>query len=599
MSLGCSPVTACPPAAGSQEDRILAESNSEPSVALERGQKTLQVVASQEESQKSADPSLQDMNLQRIWGRVLEEIAEANLSDGGIPRLEASAQEIRTWMQKDQSVLKKIHVLHLDHLNLTCIPEEIGLFTHLQRLALGDNLLEVLPPDVFGRLGALQELSLNGNRLGALSQGVFNGLVQLQGLYLANNLLETLPAGVFQGLGQLQRLYLTANRIRILRRQMFNGLDSLRWLCLAHNRIKELPHNVFGGLGKLQGLALQHNRLESLSPGIFEELSHLQGLELHHNALKSLPYGVFNGLTRLQAVALEGNPMKGLYPRINHDMSKKMLQKLYWGLGKENKWRECIDGAFHQLGKFVFDQGLHGGTVEPGFIGSMEEAFTFVERFLGEKIDANWYLTLQRHTCAHFNGDPTAFLMGQEKVGVFRDDDDPTQCVLENQYYVSPRAKAEFEAEDARLKREFGPTYGLGEMVHVDSRQLTVQLIYKVMGREQVLRIFNKYLTRFYVEVESADNPDAKLMAIAKLQQKLEWLHPLRDGTARTSTALMNKFLTDYGFHPAILEWPHVSSSYTLAQWKEYLQNGLVKWEQEYTRSDSGFIPGNHPCTRV
>lgn len=272
------------------------------------------------------------------------------------------------------------------------------------------------------------------------------------------------------------------------------------------------------------------------------------------------------------------------YPEINQNMSREALLKLYWGLGRENKWRECIDGRYHHLGREVFDRGLHAGTVEPGFVASMEGAFGFVEQALNRKIDANWYLNLHRHTCAHFNGDPSAFLMGQEKVGVFRNSDDPIHCTLGNHYAVSRSAKAEFEALDRQIAAEFGPAYGLGEMVYTDAFSETVRLNYKVMDRHQILRIFNKFLNEFYAEVEGAVTADGKLTAIARLHQRLEWLHPVKDGTARTSTALMNKLLTDYGFHPAILEYPHVSSSYTLQRWKEYLNTGLVAWERERSR---------------
>ncbi len=276
------------------------------------------------------------------------------------------------------------------------------------------------------------------------------------------------------------------------------------------------------------------------------------------------------------------------YPQINENMSKEALQKIYWGLGRDNKWMECIDGRYHHLGKYVFDRGTHQGTVEPGFIASMEETFGFVHNFINSKIDADWYLLLHKHTCAHFNGDPTAFLMGQEKVGVFRTSDDYINCTLAGVYAVTPEARAEFQALDQALKREFGESYGLGEMVYTDASQTATRLNYKAMSRDQVRRIFNKFLFEFYQEVESATTPDQRLLAIARLHQRLEWLHPVRDGTARTSTALMNKFLTDYGFHPAILEYPHVSSSYGLAQWKQYLQNGLLKWEEQRARFNPG-----------
>jgi hypothetical protein len=275
------------------------------------------------------------------------------------------------------------------------------------------------------------------------------------------------------------------------------------------------------------------------------------------------------------------------YPIINEDISKETLQKIYWGLGKENKWRECIDARYHNLGKYVFDRGTHAGTVEPGFVGSMEKSFEFIHYFVNSEINADWYLLLHKQTCAHFNGDPTAFLMGQEKVGVFRGSDDHIRCGLTDVYALTSEGRAEFEALDRALKTEFGDSYGLGEMSHTNPCQTTTILNYKTMSREQIRRIFNKFLTEFYHEVKQATTADQKLWAIAKLHQRLEWLHPVRDGTARTSTALLNKFLTDYGFHPALLEYPHVSTSYGLAQWKQYLQNGLIKWEQEHARLNS------------
>jgi Leucine-rich repeat (LRR) protein len=518
-----------------------------------------------------------ETGLQMICGRVHDNILEA--SSQGISGQDVPAEQISSWIRENPAVLKGITELFLRSSQLRGVPGNIGVFSNLRRLALNDNLLESLPPGTFDRLDQLVELDLSGNQLETLSSNAFRGLIHLEGLYLANNRLKRLSPGVFEGVSQLQRLYLTHNRLKTLSPQIFHGLDNLRWLCLAHNRIRALSPGAFGKLPALRGLALQNNRLETLSKGAFEGLTGLRGLELQNNQLKALGSGVFDGLAHLCGVSLQGNPLRALYPRINHDLSTGMLQKLYWGLG-EDKWRECIDGMYHSLGKFVFDEGLHGSTVEPGFISSMETAFAFIGQFPGKKIDADWYLHLHRHTCAHFDGDSDVCLMGQEKVGVFRNSDDPICCTFQGPCSLLFQAKGEFEARNAALQKEFGSTYGLGEMVYT-ARQ-SVLLVYRRMSRKQVRRIFNWYLNRFYAEVERADNPDARLMAIARWHQRVEWLHPVKDGATRTNVALMNKLLTDYGFHPALLECPHVPSSYSLAQWKEYLQNGLVQWEKYY-----------------
>jgi hypothetical protein len=263
-------------------------------------------------------------------------------------------------------------------------------------------------------------------------------------------------------------------------------------------------------------------------------------------------------------------------PKVNFTASQSELANTYFGLG-EQKWRECIDGLHHDKGKFVYDKGLHGGTIEPGYIASMEDAFQFVANSLNRKVDATWYLQLHKRTCRHFNGDPSIFLMGQERVGVFRKSG--VAATFSGVYQVTAEALTEFNALDRGLKQVFGDAYGLGAFT--DCGPGKKYLLYKSMTEEQVTKLFNYFLNNFYNEVENASTPEAKLWAIAKLHQRLEWLHPVLDGTSRTSTALMNKNLTDYGFHPALLEYPHLSSSYGLKQWFEYLKKGLQKWEQQ------------------
>ncbi len=268
-------------------------------------------------------------------------------------------------------------------------------------------------------------------------------------------------------------------------------------------------------------------------------------------------------------------------PTLNTDLSPEALKKMYWGLGKENKWMESIDGIYHYLGKTVFDEGLHGSTKEPGFIDSMEKSFIFVQDFLQSKIDADWYLKLHKVTCAHFNGKATNTLMGQEKVGIFRGALDNViwqpNC---SSYPVSKEAIAEFQALDRELKTEFGEFNGLGEIEDQPNPERPVKFCYKRMDSDVVRRIFDKFVKEFYQEIDKSTTADEKLWAIAGLHQRLEWLHPVKDGTSRTNIAMMNKLLTQYGFHPAILERPHVSSCNTRAQWKQHLEYGLARWDQ-------------------
>ena len=46
------------------------------------------------------------------------------------------------------------------------------------------------------------------------------------------------------------------------------------------------------------------------------------------------------------------------------------MYQMYYGLG-DNWWKQIINGKAHEYGKDVFDQGLHGGSVEPGFLNGI------------------------------------------------------------------------------------------------------------------------------------------------------------------------------------------------------------------------------------
>lgn len=271
------------------------------------------------------------------------------------------------------------------------------------------------------------------------------------------------------------------------------------------------------------------------------------------------------------------------YTTIDPKASVSALRKTYFGLGGD-KWKECIDGKYHHLGKDVFKLGTHldppGRYKEPGYVPSMEEAFKFCAKSLNKKVDSDWYLQLHQITCAHFDGDPEVYLMGQEKVGVFRSSDDNVMWNLSCIYVPTQEARAELIALDARITRELGPDYGIGQFDQ-DSTGQCIRLTYKKMSGAHVRKIFDKFLTEFYTEVQAAQTPDAKLTAIARLNKHLELLHPPKDGCGRTNTALINKLLTEYGFHPAILDNPYLSSSWGLNQWTEYMKAGLRKWELE------------------
>ena len=267
------------------------------------------------------------------------------------------------------------------------------------------------------------------------------------------------------------------------------------------------------------------------------------------------------------------------YETIDPSASLFLLHKAYFGLAAE-KWKECIDGKYHHLGKDVFKFGLHQGVKEPEYVPSMEKSYQFVAKYLNKKVDADFYLQLHRFTCGHFDGDPAVYLMGQERLASSADR--TTTCSGGRAGFTASTPVRIWSCSRwmPKLKKRLDPLTGWERsrwIVILDASSTAI----KQCPAARLRRSFNKFMKDFYAEIEKAGTPDQKLTAIARLNKRLELLHPPRDGSGRTNTALINKILTEYGFHPAILDQPFVSTSYPLNRWTEYLKEGLKKWEAE------------------
>ncbi len=270
------------------------------------------------------DQALEDLNLQKIWGPISLQFLSAV---GKTPTLNAPAQVIRHWMNKNKNHLQDIDKLDLSDLNLTTIPREITLLTGLQELFLHCNKITVLPQGIFAGLKKLQLLHLDYNQITVLPQGIFAGLHQLQKLALTNNKITDLPQGVFDELIQLEMLALQSNKIAVLPQGIFARLIQLQRLLLDNNQINDLPKGVFDQLIQLQQLYLEHNQIDDLPQGIFDQLIQLQVLGLCNNQISILPQGIFARLKQLQVLGLQNNQITvlplSIFDQLNH------LQQLY------------------------------------------------------------------------------------------------------------------------------------------------------------------------------------------------------------------------------------------------------------------------------
>lgn len=210
-----------------------------------------------------------------------------------------------TALPPEIGLLTHLTILSCCGTQLAELPAEIGQLTNLTKLELIRNQLKALPPEI-GRLANLKDLHLEGNHLPALPPEV-GRLSHLNDLRLDGNQLNALPAELGR-LANLTRLGLTGNRLTVLPAEI-GELVKLTELNLRDNQLGALPAAI-GQLGSLTRLVLRGNRLAEL-PAEIGRLGSLTHLDLWGNRLVTLPPEI-GGLSSLTELNLSGNRLEEL-----------------------------------------------------------------------------------------------------------------------------------------------------------------------------------------------------------------------------------------------------------------------------------------------
>jgi hypothetical protein len=283
--------------------------------------------------------------------------------------------------------------------------------------------------------------------------------------------------------------------------------------------------------------------------------------------------------------------------------------QVFWGLG-DHWWKQIIDGSCHNFGPRVFDEGLHGGAVEPGFLASIKKGCLFVCR-PEFSFNSFCYVDLHRESCAHFNKEETMTLIGQNKIGQFAGE---RRCWVPFSRFLNVSAEdliADFEM--AQILPDAGVEFkslvnkvvvavqSINQEIAARSRVLGFEpfaeiscynpfdkrnkhplqaLVRSPLLKDQKQSAVRRLFCRFRTEIQQAETDEQRLRSIANLFQMLEWLHPFYDGQGRTDIVLLNKLLCDLGFNPAILNNPYYSTHTSLDDWITYLKEGMAKWRE-------------------
>jgi len=308
---------------------------------------------------------------------------------------------------------------------------------------------------------------------------------------------------------------------------------------------------------------------------------------------------------------------------------------MYYSLG-DDLWKQIIDGKDHKHGKDVYEQGLHGGDAEPGYMnGIISGSEKAIELLSANDLTIDIYMRIHKITCSHFQGVATN-TSEQNTPGNFRTKD---RCVVEyldfksfgstqeerelmrEFWYGGLLAKGIFNPDNGFInaqnpgkvpavidgmhaspfwKDRFGPnrdkaadiigrTFNSVEELNKAAKPYGTSFTKIEAGAIGVTfdnnadleKLVREHFEEFTRAIKSAITPKDKLSCIAKLFQGLEWIHPPADGTTRTDLLIMNVLLCKYGLNPAILYDPIFATVHTLDQWITHLEQGIHAWQTE------------------
>jgi hypothetical protein len=182
--------------------------------------------------------------------------------------------------------------------------------------------------------------------------------------------------------------------------------------------------------------------------------------------------------------------------------SKEQAQKTFWGLG-DQFWMQIIDGKYHYYGPKVFDEGLHNGEVEPGFLESLKNGCEFVSEHLCEKLTVEFYKDLHKKLCAHFKGAENSTEISADKTGYFRDLD------------VSSRFSIKVISEESWKHYVYVEVYKRIKSEKYESETLTNENIRNIcmeyLKEIPLKQIDSKWISNLKLECENEKNIDQKL----------------------------------------------------------------------------------------
>jgi hypothetical protein len=238
------------------------------------------------------------------------------------------------------------------------------------------------------------------------------------------------------------------------------------------------------------------------------------------------------------------------------------------------KWREFIDAQHHAEAERETEQGhladpgeyynykrVDGNRVNMGpQYQNFLNADDFVNARLGKALTPDEYLHIQRLATAGLS----PFLQGWRE--------DPVTWGL-------PSTASEHEQGQLRQK---------GLQVEPDTGRFKVTV---PVPAEHMQAHVGGLLKEYYAKQQKTEEHSAKFLNIVELYQKLESIHPFKEGTSRTNHLVLNKLLSEHGLGPAILDQPN-SPGHSTEDFARVVLAGIARGRDTAKTQDSSSSEG-------
>lgn len=256
--------------------------------------------------------------------------------------------------------------------------------------------------------------------------------------------------------------------------------------------------------------------------------------------------------------------------------AEKNIKQLF-GRGRQT-WKLFIDPQFHVLGPLVFDEGKHGGVIEPGYLNGMMSGMVFLALTWSHEIlkqprhKSSLFLILHRIIMRHADKSEYTRMNGSYKVT------------------IPPSRIKEILKDDENVFKEIGETSSAIIMqpslvevrdllLHTPWNAPSIQMVFHHEQVSYLVHFFEKIFEEYFNEMAAASLGEEKRGVIAKFHQKLERFHLFSDGNSRTDIAMLQYELVSHGF-PTTQVDPNKAYLLSSSQWKKEIHRESSEWRK-------------------